>query len=531
MTMDDLLKLSDKFWDFHRDPIVSVDGGAFTIMTIQYNLCAGTIARYAVQQPDMISLVEDLLRFRKHGQFLMTEVGHGIDMANIETSATLLPSGEFILHTPNPQAAKCMPPTLPAGRPCIAVVFARLIVGKEDRGIRPFVVALNDGNQMCTGVTARLFPERGGASPVNHAVTAFNNVRLPSNSLLGSFEKPASAKANMVQATWRIAVGSMALGCLAIPMMQTYATIGAMYSLRRHVGPPENRIPIIHFRTQQIPILTTTAQVYVMEAFARWATKIFRDTSLDTRVRHGIAAVLKAVMVQHSQASAIAISDRCGAQGLFAHNQITSTYGVMRGIAIAEGDILALSIRLVSELLQGRYKLPAARDASSFLARHEMGLFEEKRVVMASAKHHRGDETNRLVLPYCVSMVEAIGHRMAYEAAVAEGVQPELIDLYVASVVKLDAAWYIEHAQLGRHAQQEMETVALDAVLPHLGSLIRGMQVESYITAPIVSDDKWNHFMRTLQVFEGNAEVPLWRDRFRIQDFGWSALPVVMSFL
>lgn len=161
---------------------------------------------------------------------------------------------------------------------------------------------------------------------MNHAITYFDNVRLPSNSLLGSLEKPTSAKANMVQATWRIAVGSMALGCLAIPMMQTYATIGAMYSLRRHVGPLENRIPIMHFRTQQIPILTTTAQVYVMEAFARWATKLFRDTSLDTRVRHGIAAVLKAVMVQHSQASAIAISDRCGAQGLFAHNQISSTF-------------------------------------------------------------------------------------------------------------------------------------------------------------------------------------------------------------
>lgn len=137
----------------------------------------------------------------------------------------------------------------------------------------------------------------------------------------------------MVQATWRIAVGSMALGCLAIPMMQTYATVGAMYSLRRHVGPPENRIPIMSFRTQQIPILTTTAQVYVMEAFSRWTTKLFRDTSLDTRVRHGLAAVLKAVMVQHSQASAIAISDRCGAQGLFAHNQITSTF-VSTGILI-----------------------------------------------------------------------------------------------------------------------------------------------------------------------------------------------------
>lgn len=166
---------------------------------------------------------------------------------------------------------------------------------------------------------------------------------------------------------------------------------------------------------------------------------------------------------------------------------------------------------MVSELLQGRYQLPAPRDSSGLLAQREAGLFEEKRAVLASAKHHRSDETNRLILPYCVSMVEAIGHRMAYEAAIAEGLQPEILDLYLASVIKLDSGWYIECAQLGRRAQQEMETRALDALLPHLGSLLRGMRVESYITAPIVSDDKWDQFVSTLPVYAGDAEVTLWR--------------------
>ena len=48
-----------------------------------------------------------------------------------------------------------MPPTIPIGSPTIAVVFARLLAEGEDYGIRPFVVALNDGEQMCAGVTAR----------------------------------------------------------------------------------------------------------------------------------------------------------------------------------------------------------------------------------------------------------------------------------------------------------------------------------------------------------------------------------------
>src|SRR5882762_4852120 len=48
-----------------------------------------------------------------------------------------------------------MPPTIPAGTPCVAVVWARLKVGSDDRGIRPFIVSLNDGYNMCPGVIAK----------------------------------------------------------------------------------------------------------------------------------------------------------------------------------------------------------------------------------------------------------------------------------------------------------------------------------------------------------------------------------------
>lgn len=49
-----------------------------------------------------------------------------------------------------------MPPTGPfAGIPRVGIVFARLVVGSENRGIRPFLVALGDRSQMCEGVTCR----------------------------------------------------------------------------------------------------------------------------------------------------------------------------------------------------------------------------------------------------------------------------------------------------------------------------------------------------------------------------------------
>ena len=52
--------------------------------------------------------------------------------------------------------SRFMPPSMPvAGIPRIAVVFARLMVGDDDRGIRPFIVSLGDGKKMCKGVTSK----------------------------------------------------------------------------------------------------------------------------------------------------------------------------------------------------------------------------------------------------------------------------------------------------------------------------------------------------------------------------------------
>ena len=239
-----------------------------------------------------------------------------------------------------------MPPTVPAGLPCIGVVFAKLIVDGENRGHRPFVVPLNDGKQMCSGVQSRfvesiilssimsltighrLLPFRGGPHPVLHSLTTFTNVRLPPAALLGSLERPENLRANLMDVISRVNIGTIAIGCFALPALQCYATIGTLYSLRRCVGPvdnPQKRTPILSFRTQQAPILSAAANAFVLQAFQQWTITQF-CTARDSRVRAGIAAVFKSVMVQHSLQCALAISERCGAQGLFAHNQITSTH-------------------------------------------------------------------------------------------------------------------------------------------------------------------------------------------------------------
>lgn len=49
-------------------------------------------------------VADEKLIFR--AQFMLTEVNHGLDARNIQTTATILPDGDIDLHTPSPNDAK-----------------------------------------------------------------------------------------------------------------------------------------------------------------------------------------------------------------------------------------------------------------------------------------------------------------------------------------------------------------------------------------------------------------------------------------
>lgn len=322
------------------------------LISIHYNLCIGTLAHYADRRPDLHPLLARLIRFDFIGQFLLTEMGHGLDAAHLETTATLQPDGSFSLHTPRMAAAKFMPPTTPeAGVAAGAVVFARLIVDGEDRGVRPFWVELHDGAQMAEGVTSIKLPRRAGAAAVDHAVTLFNRKRLPPGAMLdnsdgaAAYARPNNPKKHFLGLLHRVAVGTMSLTMKYVPDLRQAAFIAGRYSQRRTVtGPRGQKVRIVEFRTQQRPILHAIAQAAVFEAGAKYCTKLFTEAE-DHRVKHGVAAAFKAGVTCMAQESLVQLADRCGAQGLFEHNGIVRAQMDMRGNSIAEGDVLALSIR------------------------------------------------------------------------------------------------------------------------------------------------------------------------------------------
>ncbi|KAK0493001.1 hypothetical protein EDD18DRAFT_1408580 [Armillaria luteobubalina] len=299
LTSDDVARFTPKFWRIYLGPIWTCSGPAFTIMAIQYNLVVGTLRIFSKGRNDLRGIIDDMMAYKAYkalGLFPFSEVGHGLDIANLRTTATLFPGGGFELHTTCLVAARC--------------IHAADYLSWEN----PLLI--NDGKDMCKGISARVLPGRNGLFPFNHAITTFHRVQLPLSALLGELDNSVDVRLSL----WHVGVGAISLSAIAITCLKVASTNVYRYSMSCHVGVPPP-IPIVSFRTQQIPIFTAVAQRDVIYCFY--------DASI--------------VLIQQSN---------------------------MRGMSMAEGDVFVLCIHLARKLLLGRYSIPEALNSNSLLAKH-----------------------------------------------------------------------------------------------------------------------------------------------------------------
>lgn len=135
----------------------------------------------------------------------------------------------------------------------------------------------------------------------------------------------------------------------------------------------------------------------------------------------------------------------------------------------------------------------------------EKGVFEESRAL--SKKYgHRSQVFADYILPRSKEIVEAVGHRMAYEAAVAEGVPKPLLDLYECHIVGKDIGWYLEAGLLTRARFADLQNAAIKSSESEMNAWVDGMGVAPYVKAPILSDATWNRFVDNMYTFREAPE-------------------------
>ena len=408
--------------------------------------------------------------------------------------------------------------------------MARLVVDDEDCGLRFFVVPICNEREMFKGVESIRLGPRSGTTPLDFSITRFDHVLVPHTALVTSqlddYSIPKFPLLAWWDEIWRVPIGTVTVVAPLIPGLKISSFIAGKYSMHRSLtGKRSEPIPIISFRTQQWPILHAVATSLVLENWYPIAAHQTTNESVDPRVRHGVAVIVKTTVCRQAQRCASEISERCGVQGTFQNNYMArfevsiihprhdffahSTYpsqNEIKGAVIAEGDVLALCIRLFSELLLQRYQVPLPDGSDSLLARHAALLFEENKALLAQLPgDHRDPAFNALILPQAESTIEAIGHAMAYSAGVQKGLPKPILDMYESAVIRRDPAWYSENAGLTRQDQRVREDKAVASAMPYLPKYLDDLNVEAYVSAPIISDAAWKKYYNGMTVFKGNA--------------------------
>lgn len=125
-----------------------------------------------------------------YGCFSMTEIGHGSNVAYLETLAEYnIEKNVFVITTPHIGATKWWIGGA-AHSATHTVVFARLIVKGKDYGVKTFVVPLRDSNHdLYPGVAIGDIGEKMGRDGIDNGWIQFSGVEIPREYLLSKFTK------------------------------------------------------------------------------------------------------------------------------------------------------------------------------------------------------------------------------------------------------------------------------------------------------------------------------------------------------
>lgn len=213
-----------------------------------------------------------------YGCFAMTELGHGSNVAGLETTATYDgDSDEFIIHTPNEAATKWWIGGA-AHSATHTVCFARLIVNGKDYGVKNFVVPLRDttDHSLKPGISLGDIGKKMGRDAIDNGWIKFTHVRVPRQFMLMKYTK-VDSKGNVTQpplaqlAYGALIGGRVSMAADSFQWSKRFLTIAIRYAAaRRQFASTEgaSETKILDYTYHQRRLLPRLAYAYAMKAGA-----------------------------------------------------------------------------------------------------------------------------------------------------------------------------------------------------------------------------------------------------------------------
>jgi acyl-CoA oxidase len=140
------------------------------------------------------------------GTYAQTELGHGSNVAGLETTATYdEKTEEFVINSPTITSTKWWPGEMGLTSNH-AVLYARLIIGQKDYGVQPFMIqirSLKDHLPMPGCSMGDIGPKFGYHSK-NNGYLRFENVRIPRTNILSKYVEVEKGGAFKVKGDLRV---------------------------------------------------------------------------------------------------------------------------------------------------------------------------------------------------------------------------------------------------------------------------------------------------------------------------------------
>ncbi|KAJ1978322.1 fatty-acyl coenzyme A oxidase [Dimargaris verticillata] len=272
-----------------RMSLISVVDPAFwTRMGVHYGLFLGAVQGQAT--PEQLSYWVNKGALNLNGTigcFGMTELGHGSNVAGLETTATFDETAdEFVIHTPSITATKWwIGGAAHSATHC--AVYAQLWVKGKCHGVKTFVVPLRDPKtyRLLPGVTIGDLGKKMGRDGIDNGWIQFTHVRIPRSFMLmkhtkvtrtGEVHQPAMAQlayGALIQGRVYMVADSGNMSKKALTIAIRYAAIRRQFASK----PDQPETKLLDYPIHQYRLLPLLAQAYAMTFTGNEMLRLYRQ--------------------------------------------------------------------------------------------------------------------------------------------------------------------------------------------------------------------------------------------------------------